>query len=162
MRLALVGVVLLVAAVVAWHYWPGEEDRIRARIVALASAASVAPDEAPLARVARLATLNRGLAEDARFDGGSGLPTLEGREAFIGFASQAAAIGPYTLTVEGMDVTVDGMYATVQLVVRVSGLDDGPQQRRFDGQEFQVELKKPADEWVVSRVTPLSALKPVG
>lgn len=162
MRAVLVLVVALVAGLIAWHYWTSEEDRIRARLAELASAAGTPADETPLARVGRLATLNRGLTDDARFEGGPGLPSLEGREAFVGFASQAAALGPYTITVEGADVTIDGMYATVQVTVRVSGLDDGPQRRRFDGQEFEVELKKPDDEWLVTRVTPLSALKPVG
>jgi hypothetical protein len=154
-------VLALIAGAGAWYFWPNQERRVRARLSELASAASAPAGESEVGRAARLAALTRSLTEDASFAGAPGLPAITGREALAGLASHAATIlAPYEISVVGVEITLDGIYATASMTIRVTGLDDAAVQRRFDGQELRLELVEQDNEWRVRRIEPLSALTP--
>jgi hypothetical protein len=159
-RLFLVLVALLVAAVVAWRLWPGEERRIRTRLDALAAGLSIAPGEAGLARLTRAAGVRSFFTEDVAVEVADdpGL-TIRGREEIAGYVARLT-VPPEGTRVEliEVDTQVDAdrrsadVRATTRIVVR--GTTDPPS--ILDARTIGLTLRKVEGEWLIAnaRVMP--------
>lgn len=160
MRRALLVVLAAVTAGVLWLLWPTEARRVRARVEAVAHAASVPADESELLRVARIASLARALAPDVLLEEPDGTLSIAGREAVVGLASRLATpSGPTSIELANVDVSIDaaGTGAAVTATVRVRSR--GPSDiERADGEMVRIELTKMGNDWLVRRVSPARAL----
>lgn len=148
--------VAAIAAVAAWWTWPSETRRIRARLDALAAAISTPPQEPDVGRMARLASLARGLHPDVAVVLQEGAAPIVGREAVLALATRAIpGLGPMRVTVDNMDAIVDASagQATAVVLVSTSRLgQDGASAEPPDSHEVQLTLVRVDGEWLVMRV----------
>ena len=97
------GIVAVAGA--AWVVFPTEEKRILSRLESLAEAASLEPDESPVARAVRGARIGAYFTEQARINLGAPFRAVQGRDALIGFLS-ALRVPDHEITVTFVDATV--------------------------------------------------------
>ena len=151
-RPAVAAVALLVAAA-AW-FWPTDARRIRATLEAAVEAVSSVPGERELERVARAARLSRALAPDVVVETGAGGPAINGRETVMGVASRVGMGGPLAVTLDGLEVSLDGDggRAIATAFARVSGAG-ASEASRYDGAEIRIELANIDGAWLIARVS---------
>jgi hypothetical protein len=153
-RPVLAGVAVLVAAAAAW-FWPTDARRIRATLDTAVEAVSTAAGERELERVARAASLARALAPDVVVETAAGGPAVRGRETVVGVASRIGVGGPLAVTLEGVELTIDGEAgrATATGFARVSGAG-ASEAGRYDGAEIRIDLTKIDGAWLIARISP--------
>ena len=155
-----VGLVLLLGI---WHRWPSDERRIRQLVGEIAGTFDGRTAAGALERAARLAPLARALAPDVVVDGiaPDGSPAesvLAGREAVMGAVAGALRLVPdLHISVEDVLVTVapQAPHATAVAGIVVSGGVGGWR----DVREVQFELVRHEEAWLVTRVSPVQALR---
>jgi hypothetical protein len=139
-------------ALVGWWAWPSERARIQAALEELAAAASAPAGEAPLASMARAASLNQLLASNVAIVLGAAPLELQGREPAVAASARlSAALAPLDVRVAGADITVQGATARARVTVQVSTASRAA--HRFDGEGLLIDLAKPSAQWVVTRIT---------
>lgn len=155
----LAGLVML--SIWAWQrFFPGPEQAIRKQLTALARAATVAPNEAPLTRIAnaqRLASHFTGDAEIA-VDLPGRSATLSGKDDVLQ-AALAARNTLSSLRVQFVDITVavagDRRTAVAQLTAKA----DFPGETVPEVEELKVSLRKDDGQWLINRVETVSTLR---
>lgn len=151
----------LLAAVLAWHWWPGEERAIRSRLDRLASELD-APAAESVARVVRARQLAGYFTEDVVVDPGGGAPPIAGRSRLLGIA---ARLEPRTdgsgLSFEDISVGFERGEGTadVSLTATFEQTDPASGARTRDAREFHVEMAKVSGTWVIARVTAVDTLR---
>ena len=157
----------LLAGLLALGFWgwgvlfPGPEQVIRRRLDALARAATIAPNETPLARLYRAQKLGEFFTpgvEVAVEMRGYAPHNLSGRDELVQAAAAArSAVG--SLTVELMDVHVtlaaDKQSALVNLTAKVNLLGESAPQP----QELKVNFKKVGSQWLIDRAETVRPLR---
>ena len=158
----------------AFVLWPSEASRVRARVVAAADAVSARPGEGDLDRLARLTGLAKTLSPDVVVEVETGGPSIHGREAVAGLATQlSAASGPLRVELTDLEVTLDedASHAVVTAVAHVTSATTGGSPahtagaagaagaaERFDGDVIRLELARSGDGWLITRAAPVVAL----
>jgi hypothetical protein len=158
---------VLVGALGSLGYWcwtfffPSPERAIRQELAELARAASIAPNEAPLTKLAKTQKLLSFFASDAQVTievPGRLTQTLNGRDDL-----QQAALGARSmlnnLRVELLDVVV-----TVSADKRSAGAEltataTLPGEKIPEVQELQMSFKKTDHDWVITRVETVRTLR---
>lgn len=160
MRVGRLVVVALAAGALGWLLWPSEEGRVRAHLDALAKAASRPVRETDFERVARIAVLARGLAQDAVFDPGGGRSPVTGRDAIAALASRAAPSGPWEIRLADVVVSLgeDGRSAEVDATVIARG-DGSRSDALVDAQEVRFDLRRIEGQWLVTGALVVAALE---
>ena len=160
----LVGAVLTVGAAV-WGYgllFPSPEDAIRRQLDALAEAASVAPGETNLERMARAARLGRFVTEDVVIDLGGRLSAARGRQAVIGVAARepVSADGvAFQFLDERIVLAGDAVSATATLTVRGTGSNLVTGDEWVDAIELDMRWRDVDDEWLVAAVIAVELIR---
>jgi hypothetical protein len=149
----------------AFLLWPSEASRVRARVVAAADAVSPRPGEGDIDRLARLTGLAKALSPDLVVEAEAGGPSIQGRGAVVGLASQLSASGgPLRIELTDLEVTLDddGSHAVVTAVAHVTSATAGGSPaggaERFDGDAIRLELARTVDGWLITRAAPAAAL----
>jgi hypothetical protein len=154
---------LLVAAAV-WAgsvLFPSPDRVIRGELVQLAKAASIGPNEAPLARLSRAQKLSTFFTPDVQIT--VDIPTrstqtFNGREE-VQEAALAARSMLSELTVKFVDVVVtvdpDKQSARADLTATASL----PGEKLPEVQELEVRFKKTDRDWLISRVRTVKTLR---
>jgi hypothetical protein len=160
----LVGAVLVVGAA-AWGsglLFPSPEAEIRRQLDALAEAASVAPGQTNLERMARAARLGRFVTEDVVIDLGGRLRAARGREAVVGVAARAP-VGADGVAFQFLDERIvlagDAVSATVAVTVRGTGVSLATGDEWVDAIELDMRWREVADEWLIASVTAVEAIR---
>lgn len=151
--------VLVVALVVLWRYWPGDERRIQQLVQSMAAALEPAAGETDLSRVARLAPLAQGLAADVVVEGPT--PT-QGRDQVMAAALHAGRVAPQlSIVVRDIDVTVgaERTSATAIVTVAMTGTPGDASGTWRDITELELNLTRRDDVWLVTRVAPVVVLR---
>jgi len=157
----------LAAAIAAAGFWawtllfPGPEQVIRKELTQLAATASITPNEAPLAKLAKAQRLASFFSEDAevRVD----IPNrpyqdFNGREEI-----QQAALGARALLnvlkVQFLDMEVRLAPDKQSAVVRLTATADLPGEKVPEVQELEFRLKKVDRDWFIRRVETVKTLR---
>lgn len=117
-RRVLIPVLLAVAVVAAWWWFPTADRQIRAACRELAEALSSPPAESDVERLARLARISRFLTADVSIETATGAPRLEGRDAILAALSGVVRTGALAVMPGRMTVVVSD--SSEQASVRVS------------------------------------------
>jgi hypothetical protein len=160
-RLVLLGAVVAVG-VWAWHLlFPGAEQVIRKNLAALARAACVPANEAPMTKLANTLKVASFFAEDAEIIvdvPGQSLQTLRGRDR-IREAVGAVRNLVSSLKIELVDITVTPSLDGQSAVVRLTGRADVPGEGTPNVQELKVEFKKLGGDWLITRAETVKTLR---
>ena len=146
-----------IGAIVALGYpvlFPSDEHRIRKQLDDLVQTVNRPPGEG-MDALARAAQIGDVFATDVTIDFGDG-PPVRGREAIIGIASRLQdRARTVKVSIQDVDVTVasDRASADVDLTVVVNTQDS------TDAREFQVQMVKPQDQWLIGRATAVKVLQ---
>jgi hypothetical protein len=157
-----VGLALLLGI---WQRWPSDERRIRRVVGEIAGPFDGRAAASDLERAARLAPLLRVLAPDVVVDGIApdgrlADAALSGRDAVVAAAVGALRLAPeLNVSIEDVLVTVmpRASQATAVAGILISGR--GGEVMWQDVREVQFELARHEDSWLVTRVTPIQALR---
>ena len=157
----------LLAGLVALGFWgwhvlfPGPEQVIRRRLNELARAATIAPNESPLARLYNAQKLAGFFTPDVEVMvdvPGYSLHTFSGRDNLIEAATGARSTFG-SLTVELVDIEVsmnsDKRSARVDLTAKVNR----PGESTPQPQELKVDFKKIDGEWLIDRAETVRPLR---
>lgn len=161
MRRAALAAAALLAAVLAWYWWPGEERAIRSRLDRLAADLD-APAEDPVAAVVRARQLAGYFTEDVVVEPGGGAPPIAGRSRLLGMAARLERRTERAgLTFEDVSVSFERGEGTadVSLTATFEQTDPASGARTRDAREFQVEMTKVSGTWVIARVTAVDTLR---
>ena len=153
---------LAAAGVWAWKFaFPSPERLIRGKLVELARAASIGPNEAPLTKLSKTQKLATFFAQDAQISvdvPGRSTQTFSGREEVREAALGARSILS-ALKVEFVDVVVtvdpDKQSALADLTATASL----PGEKLSEVQELEVRFKKIERDWLISRVRTIKTLR---
>ncbi len=153
---------LIAAGIWGWHFFfPGPERVIRKQLNELARAASIAPNEAPLARLSNAQRLTTFFSGDVQIFvdvPGYSAHTFSGRDELL-----QAAIGARNilnaLKVEFPDIKIvlgpDKTAAIANLTARA----DVPGSKNVEVQELKLELHRIDGHWLVTRVETVRTLR---
>jgi hypothetical protein len=159
-RLVLLGAAV---AVVVWGWWtffPSPERVMRKRLLTLAQLASIAPNEAPLARLAnsqKLVSLCLPEVELAVDVPGRSLSTINGRDDLL----QAVVMARSTLSglnVEFFDIEVTLDADRQSAVANLTAKAKVPGDRDFYIQELKFVFKKVGSQWFIRRIETVKTL----
>ena len=115
-------------------------------------------DETDVARIGRLAPLARGLSTDIRVEGPT---TLSGREQVMAAAIQAGRVAQrLAIVVRDIEISVASSRRTATALAIPLPSPAGISGAWDDITEFQLDLTRQNDVWLVSRVAPVAALRP--
>jgi hypothetical protein len=159
-RLVVLGA-LVYLGIWSWHrFFPGPEQAIRKRLVAVAKAISISPDQGIVPKAASLSTLRSFFTDDVEVKvniPGYRQQILEGREELMQVAAGVKATWQ-NLKVEIVDADIslaNGQSALAHLTVKV----DTPGQTVLEVQPLKVGLKNIDGEWLIHRVETEKALR---
>jgi hypothetical protein len=155
-------VALAAAGFWAWKLlFPGPEHVIRQELAHLAAAASIAPNEAPLTKLAKAQKLASFFSIDAEVAidmPNRSYQTFNGREEI-----QQAAIGARallnSLKVHLLDADVKVAPDKQSALVRLTATADLPGEKVPEVQELELRFKKIERDWLVSRVDTVKTLR---
>ena len=146
-----------IGAVIALGYpvlFPSEERRIQKQLDELVETVNTPPPDG-MAALARAAKIGNAFATDVTVDFGDA-PPVHGRETIMGIASRLQDRAR-TVNVAIQDVNIvvgtDRTTADVDLTVVVR-MDDS-----IDAREFQVQMLKPEDRWLIGRAIAVKILQ---
>jgi hypothetical protein len=145
-----------------WHLlFPGPEQAIRKRLVAVARAASISPGQGIVPRAANLATLRSFFADDVEVKAdfpGQRSQVLNGREELMDLA--AAVKARFTkFKVELVDIDIALTSSGRSAIAHLTAKLDLPGQNMPDVQPLKVGLKQVDGEWLITRVETEKALR---
>lgn len=144
----------------------GDERAIRNQMDAIAQALTVPANEGELGRVARIASLRHGLAENIEIStgvvtsSGARMPQeFVGRDSVLGLAARWAPPAE-GVTVEFVDVqvTLDGGATTAQVYCTAQATSGPADRPLVDARELTIGFSKIDGEWLVSSVRPEATL----
>jgi hypothetical protein len=145
------GVLLLaVAWLMLWRYWPSDEAEIRAALSELAGALEKREGAKVLALVGKTRSLEALFTGDCRIDIGRPVRSLEGREALVSsFQAYWRMLSEMHVEFGALSVRVDGASATTRLTARVYLPDRAGKKR----EERRLELlwRRVDGEWRIDR-----------
>ena len=153
LRVAIIAVVVVVAAVSGWQVvFPSDERQIRRQLTRVAD--EVNEHAAGLAAVARATDVASAFADDAVIDLGEGAP-IRGRDTLMGIVARLQSrTSRYEVRIRDIDVRVEGdTSASVDLSATTKS-DSG-----VDAREFQLRMIKREGKWLIARVTPVHVLE---
>jgi hypothetical protein len=149
------------AAFWGWRLWfPGPEQIIRKQLAELARLASVAPNEAPLKKLAAAQELAGLFTKDVDISvdvPGRSTFTINGREEVRETALGTRSMGT-TFTVEFVDVEVTVAPDRQNAVVRLTAKANVPGETMPQVQELKLEFKKVDNDWLVHHVETVRTL----
>jgi hypothetical protein len=142
----------LLAAYFVYVWWFSPTRAVKRQLGRLAATLSVPPNDAEIARVARLAQLRRYLAADVRITLGKGEVDIASRDALL------AAIAVMHPPASGWDVqfvdvqiTVDSdVEARAFMTVEVRSEDARTGERTLDAREARLTLRNQDGEWIIT------------
>jgi hypothetical protein len=145
-----------------WHYlFPGPEVLIRKQLAQLAAAASIAPNETPLARLAKAQRLAELFARDAQVNvdvPGRPDQTFTGREEV-----QQAALGARallnTLQVTFVDISVLLATNKNSAVTHLTATANLPGEKLPEVQELEIEFTNVDQAWLINKVQTVKTLR---
>jgi len=145
-----------------WHYlFPGPELLIRKQLAQLALAASISPNEAPLARLAKAQRLAELFARDAQVNvevPGRADQTFSGREEV-----QQAALGARallsTLQVTFVDVNVTLAANKHSAITHLTATADMPGERLPEVEELEIGFTNVDNAWLINKVQTVKTLR---
>lgn len=160
MRRVALGAAAVALAAAALIFWPTDARAVRQTLAAAADAVSVPAGEGDFQRVARAASLAKRLAKDVVVQAGPEGPSIHGRDTVVGLAALLRTAGPVTVTLDVVDLTIDGAAdrATATAVGHVSGSEPG-ELESVDAAELTLELAKIDGAWLIARVTRVPVLR---
>jgi hypothetical protein len=153
----------LLAAYFVYVWWFSPTRAVKRQLGRLAATLSVPPNEAEIARVARLAQLRRYLASDVHITLGKGDVDIASRDALL------AAIAVMHPPASGWDVqfvdvqiTVDSdVEARAFMTVEVRSEDARTGERTLDAREARLTLRNQDGEWIITTAeSPQPATRP--
>lgn len=160
-------VLIATAVLVVWLGWrwlmPNDEAEIRAVLQRIEEGVS-GTVEGDVSRLARAARLRDEFAPDVTVDAGAPYSRITGREAIIGSAARLGGAGrSLALRFDDVEITVDDGGQRAQANLTAEGrVTDPTGSQSFDARELNVEFRRLESRWVVSAVTLVRALEPVG
>ena len=145
-----------------WHYlFPGPEFLIRKQLAQLAAAASITPNEAPLAKLAKAQRLAELFARDAQVNvdvPGRSDQTFNGREEV-----QQAALGARALlnTLQVTFVDVNVLLATNKssAITHLTATANLPGEKLPEVQELEIGFTNVDDAWLINKVQTVKTLR---
>jgi hypothetical protein len=153
----------LLAAYFVYVWWFSPARAIKRQLGRLAATLSVPPNEADVARIARLAQLQHYLAEDIRITIGRGEIDITSRDTVLA-AVAARRAPPSGSDVQFVDVqvTVDSDEAArAFMTVEARSEDASTGERMLDAREARLTLAKRNGDWVVTTAeSPQSLTRP--
>lgn len=157
MRAAALTAGVLAVAAAAWLAWTRDERQVRALVHELADAVSVPAPDPELARIGRMAAIQRGVAAGVVVIDARNVTIVSGREPLLALAGQASTHGPRRVEIQGLEVTLDegrqhAVAAGMASITRPGGAAEA------DVAEFRLELARGEGGWAVTRVEAVSAL----
>lgn len=144
----------------------GDERAIRTRMDAIAQSLTVPANEGELGRVARIASLRNGLAENIEISTGvatspgARVPQeFVGRDAVLGLAARwAPPAGGVTVEFVDMQVTLDGGGTTAQVYCTAQATSGPAERPLVDARELTIGFSKIEGAWLVTSVRPEETL----
>ena len=136
-----------------YQWWLNPSRAVKHRLGEIAAVLSMPPDEAGIARVARLSELRRYLADDIYIRAGA-LPAITSREMAVA-AAAAWQPPPGGGDVHFADVQVfmeSSNAAHAYLAVELTRINPESGQAVIDAGDASVDLRKRGGEWVVTKV----------
>ncbi len=160
----IVSLVTLAAGVFwCWRYlFPGPEVLIRKQLAQLAGAASIAQNEAPLARLAKAQRLAELFARDAQVNvdvPGRSDQTFSGREEVQQAALGARALSPITLQVTFVDINVTLATNKNSATTRLTATANLPGEKLPEVQELEIGFTNVDDAWLINKVQTVKTLR---
>ncbi|HZR17798.1 MAG TPA: hypothetical protein VFE51_10760 [Verrucomicrobiae bacterium] len=160
-RLAFLGT-LCAALFCSWHWlFPSPQQVIRKRLSQLAAAASIAPNEAPLVKLAKAQRLSTFFAMDARVNvdiPGRAVQGFNGRDEI-----QQAAIGARailnTLKVEFVDVVVEVGPDKKSARAHLTATANLPGEKIPEVQELEIGFTNIDREWLINQAQTIKTLR---
>jgi ketosteroid isomerase-like protein len=158
---------VFLAAVVAAGIWlwrvlfPGPEQVIRKNLTALARAACVVPNEAPMTKLANTLKVASFFTQDTEVIldlPGQSMQTIHGKDR-IREAVGATRNLVTSLKVELVDVLVTVSGDRKSATVHCTGRGDLPGDSNPMVQEFKVEMQKVDGDWLISRAETVRTLR---
>jgi hypothetical protein len=143
----------LLAAGIAYRYWPNDDRAVRRHLVHLAEALSVPGKETEVERMTRVAALREYFLPDVRVaaDGRD----IVSRDALIGLLL-AWTPPPGGFSVEAADQTVtladDHATARITLTAKVVSKDLASGEALVDARDLDIAMAKAENDWVISNV----------
>jgi hypothetical protein len=144
----------------------GDERAIRSQTDAIAQALTVPANEGELGRVARIASLRNGLAENIVISTGvatsPGAPVpqeLVGRDAVLGLAARwAPPAGGVAVEFVDVQVMLDGGGTTAQVYCTAQATSGPAERPLVDARELTIGFSKIEGAWLVTSVRPEETL----
>jgi ketosteroid isomerase-like protein len=159
-RTLTVAVLLLLAGLAAWRFWPGEDKKVRARIDALAQELSVPAGEGAVPRAMRASGVRRFFTSDVAIELSDGAgTTVRGRDAIAGYVARMT-VPPEGTRVQLLDVQIsvqpDKLWADARLDVRLLAGKPPEGPPVLDARMIAVTLRKVDGAWLIynARVMP--------
>lgn len=151
-----------VAVVIAWHYWPSDERAIRKQLARIETLGSKEVAEKPLDSLLRARQLAELFTdpctlqvETGDFSGQYPRKRIQERIALARGFYTRATVSLHDLAIDIPETTPPT--ATVRCTLRVKG--DGTSQQVADVQEVRAEMRKLKGEWLFAAVTLVEVLQ---
>ena len=153
---------LAAAAVLGWRYlFPNPEHVIRRELGQLARAASITPNEAPLAKLSKAQKVVSFFADDAQISvdiPGRSVLTFSGQEDL-----RQAALGARSmlnsLRVDFVDIVVTVAPDKLSAVAHLTATASLPGEKIPEVQELEVHFNKMDHDWLIQRVDFVKTLR---
>ena len=135
--------------------FPSDEQLIRRRLDEIAAAVNMRAEG--LDAVTRAAQIGRALTDDVEIRTPQGT-TIRGKDTVMGIAARLETrSGGLNLKFQDVTITMDDeRHAHVELTATYA--DPESDGRTLDAAEFTLQMIKPAREWLVARVAPVTVL----
>ena len=152
----------LLAAYFVYVWWFSPARAIKRQLGRLAATLSVPPNEADIARIARMAQLRRYLAEDIHVTIGKGEIDVTSRDTVLAAVAARRAPAGWDVQFVDVQVTVDSDEAARAFTtVEARSEDASTGERMLDAREARLTLAKRNGEWVVTTAeSPQSLTRP--
>ena len=142
----------LLAAYFVYVWWFTPARAVKRQLGRLAATLSVPPNEAEIARVARVAQLRHYLAENIQLTLGRGDVAITSRDALLGaVAAMRPPASGWDVQFVDVQVTVDSESAArAFMTVEVRSEDARTGERSLDAREARLTLANRDGEWVIT------------
>jgi len=142
----------LLAAYFVYVWWFSPARAVKRQLGRLAATLSVPPNEADVARIARIAQLRRYFANDVRLTVGKGDIDITSRDALLAAAAaRRAPANGWDVQFVDVQVTVDSSEAArAYMTVEVRSEDARAGERSLDAREARLTLANRNGEWVIT------------
>lgn len=159
---AAIVVAVVAISLIAWRTWfPGEEAKIRARLVELSDEINKGAVEA-LEGIARAASIGSYFADDVVVDLGEGTAPISGRATVIGMAARLQPrTAAFRLKLDDVGIVLgpDEQSADVALTASFIRRSVSTGEETMDAREFALAMVKGGGVWRIGRVTAVATLR---